>query len=94
VVDGQDISARLFGSREVEPAKNARPIDEHRTLYLLYGLNKNRLEAVRSGSWKLHLAQPVQLYNLASDLGESHNVAAEHPEVVQQLTRLAAQFAK
>ncbi len=35
----------------------------------------------------------VQLYNLASDLGETRNLQAEHPEIVQRLrTRLEAEI--
>jgi arylsulfatase A-like enzyme len=57
--------------------------------------------AVREGSWKLILAQgsggwgkggdqsqPVQLYNLAKDLGETKNLAAEQPERVEQMKAL------
>ena len=33
----------------------------------------------------------VELYNLAEDVEETHNVAADHPEVVQRLTALAEQ---
>jgi arylsulfatase A len=29
-----------------------------------------------------------QLYNLAEDLGETRNVAAEHPEIVKELSAL------
>lgn len=32
---------------------------------------------------------PLSLYNLAEDPGEQHNVAAQHPEVVQRLSALA-----
>lgn len=31
---------------------------------------------------------PVQLYDMAADPGEHHNLAADHPEVVERLTRL------
>ncbi len=31
---------------------------------------------------------PAQLYNLASDIGETTNLYAEHPEVVEQMTAL------
>jgi arylsulfatase A len=56
--------------------------------------------SVRSGSWKLILApgsggwtkgdsgQPIQLYNLAEDLGETKNLAAEQPERVEQMNML------
>jgi arylsulfatase A-like enzyme len=62
--------------------------------------------AIRQGDWKLlspsarrdaapdstpRPAKDVQLYNLARDLGESHNVAGEHPQLVQELAaKLAA----
>jgi arylsulfatase A-like enzyme len=57
--------------------------------------------AVRSGSWKYIPApgsggwgkggdqsQPVQLYNLAVDLGETKNLAAAMPEKVAEMNKL------
>ena len=38
------------------------------------------------------LREKPSLYNLASDPGEKHDVAAEHPEVVKRLTKLARAF--
>ena len=46
------------------------------------------MEAVRSGPWKLHLARQ-ELYNLETDIGESTNVAATHPDEVKRLRELA-----
>jgi len=34
---------------------------------------------------------PVQLYDLATDVGEAHNVEAQHPDVVENLLHLLAQ---
>lgn len=48
-------------------------------------------QAVRQGDWKLYRPsqdKPVQLYHLGKDLGETKNVAAENPEVVEKLTQL------
>jgi arylsulfatase A len=49
----------------------------------------NDLEAVRVGDWKLHFSkrgnETLELYNLVTDVGESNNVVANHPEVVAQL---------
>ncbi|HUY87877.1 MAG TPA: arylsulfatase [Pirellulales bacterium] len=58
-------------------------------------------QSVRVGDWKafrgnLHPGAkakdqqpgPVELYNLAQDLAETKNVAAEHPEIVARLTAL------
>lgn len=47
-----------------------------------------KLEAVRRGDWKLHLAGN-ELYNLANDIGEAKNVAAEHADKVAELLQLA-----
>jgi len=35
---------------------------------------------------------PVQLYDLAADIGETHNVQAEHPETVERLARLLEKY--
>ena len=75
----------------------------------LYYFNGNRLEAVRSGPWKLAIApqgtgmpkgaaQPVKhtgprLYNLDRDIGERNDVAAQHPEVVERLLKLIEHMA-
>ena len=47
-----------------------------------------KLQAVRSGPWKLHLAGG-SLYNLEHDIGEATDVAAANPEVVKRLKALA-----
>ena len=50
-------------------------------------------QAVRRGDWKLFRAaadQPPELYNLASDVGETKNVAAAHPDIVAALQKLLA----
>ena len=48
--------------------------------------------AVRKGPWKLiprnNRPAAAELYNLAEDLGETRNVAAERPEVVRELSSL------
>ncbi|HEX4130941.1 MAG TPA: sulfatase-like hydrolase/transferase [Pirellulales bacterium] len=46
--------------------------------------------AVRSGDWKLVRSQPEgdwELYDLKTDVGEQHNVASQHPEVVKDLAK-------
>ena len=45
------------------------------------------LQAARSGDWKAVRARtdaPVELYNLATDISESRNVAAERPEIAKR----------
>ena len=53
-------------------------------------------QAIRMGNWKLVrnnvISDPpgtVELYNLADDIGETDNVAGEHPEVVEELLKQA-----
>ena len=31
---------------------------------------------------------PIELYNLASDIGEQHNIAAENPGIVEQIVNI------
>ncbi len=76
-IDGGDIWPLLTGASEAKPP--------HEVFYFFRGL---KLEAVRSGSWKLHLVK-TELYDLAKDIGEASNVAAANPEVVQRLQALA-----
>jgi arylsulfatase A-like enzyme len=49
---------------------------------------KGYFRAVRMGDWKgVSLApdKPLELYDLAKDVSEKHNVAAGHPDIVRQI---------
>jgi len=81
VIDGRDIWPLLSGA---EGAKTP-----HESFFYQQGGN---LIAVRQGDWKLYGGK--QLFNLKDDLGEKKNVAAQHPEKVEQLKKLQAEFAK
>ena len=71
---------------------NDQPVREHAV-----SASSNGLPALRQGSWKLIFGpgsggwspggdnHPVQLYNLANDLDESSNVAAEYPDRITQM---------
>jgi len=91
VIDGKDIWPVLSG----QPGAKS-PHDR------FFYFSENRLRAVRSGPWKLHLAVKTRngkvtspaVYNLAEDIGETKNVAAEHPDVVRQLSGYAGEFEK
>ncbi|MGZ0171661.1 MAG: sulfatase-like hydrolase/transferase [Planctomycetales bacterium] len=76
-LDGHDIWPIMSGS---EDAKS-----QYEAFYFFRGLN---LQCVRSGDWKLHLANG-ELYNLKDDISEANNVAKEHPEVVAKLRAFA-----
>jgi arylsulfatase A-like enzyme len=48
-------------------------------------------QAVRQGDWKAYRAAPnerVELYNLATDVGESKNLARAHPQIAAKLEKL------
>ena len=52
-------------------------------------------QAVRMGNWKgikLNVNKnpdaPVELYNLADDIDESDNIAAQYPEIVEQMQKI------
>jgi arylsulfatase A len=69
-IDGANIWPHLTGETGAKPA--------HETFYFYRGL---KLEAVRNGPWKLHLAHGA-LYNLSTGIGEASGVAAANPAIV------------
>ena len=89
-IDGFDIRPLLFGEPGAETPYVA-----------FYYYRDDRLQAVRSGRWKLHVYRPEWgtdnfmarptplLYDLRADVGETTDVAARHPGVVRQLQALA-----
>ncbi len=94
IIDGKDVRPLLFG----EPGAKS----PHEAFYYYSG---SQLHAVRSGPWKLFVPMasprrhphhrgrgpsPAMLFNVVEDVGCRENVAAEHPEVVERLMRLAA----
>lgn len=59
---------------------------EHPPLYFEFH-ERGFTQAARMGDWKavrLGTRQPLELYDLKADLGEQHDVAAEHPDVVKR----------
>ncbi len=87
VMDGENMAEVLIGKKSgyrSQPLFFRRPPDRP-------GTRQNKLPdlAVRAGDWKLLCeydgSQP-QLYNMADDPGESNNLAAENPGLVQRLT--------
>jgi len=89
-IDGKDIRDLLYG------VPNAR--SPHVAFYYY---RDNRLQAVRSGRWKLHVYRPEWgqenymsgpeplLFDLLTDVGEKVDVATQHPDIVLRLQALA-----
>jgi arylsulfatase A-like enzyme len=76
-LDGVSILPALLGTGRVE----------HPPLYWEFH-ERGFDQAARIGDWKAvrrSVRGPIELYNLADDPGEKHDVAASHPEVVGRL---------
>jgi arylsulfatase A-like enzyme len=78
------------------PTLEGRPADQPRHDYLYWEFHEQGgKQAVRQGDWKavrreVHQSpdRPLELYDLAADVGETTDVAAKHPEVVARLKAL------
>lgn len=67
---------------DLSPLLDDKPLSPNRQLFWRAGEEW----AVRDGRWKLVFEdQTLQLFDLEKDLGESHNLAAKHPDRVSQL---------
>ena len=106
-IDGVDILPLLLNKTGADP----------RTEFAYY-YNKNDLEAIRNGKWKLvfphtsrsykvyppgnngfpgrtaQVKEPMALYNLSVDPGETMDVQESNPDIVQQLNELADKYRK
>ncbi len=78
-IDGRDLRGVLTGSDASGP---------HETYPHFRGLE---LQALRHGTWKWHRNEGT-LYDLEADIGESRDVAAEHPDVVARIRELVAEI--
>jgi arylsulfatase A-like enzyme len=94
IIDGVDQSKLLLGSDKPGARDN------------YFYFCQDELQAVRQGKWKMFLPQRttfysyvkdrggpgIELYDLDADIGESLNLAEQHPQVVERLTKLIADF--
>jgi arylsulfatase A-like enzyme len=78
-IDGLSFAPTLLGTGEQK---------RHEYLYWEYPYPAGLAQAARMGDWKPvqnRPKQPFELYDLKADLGEAHNVADQHPEVVAKM---------
>lgn len=90
-IDGYDIMPVLLGT-------GSRP--NHDFAYIKSSMDGYEISAYRSGDWKIKLPEPAVpgnfweadepahdtlLFNLRKDIGERHNLAKKHPEIVKML---------
>jgi uncharacterized sulfatase len=78
------------------PTLTGEPAKQKQADYLYWEFYEQRgKQAVRWGQWKA-IRMPMftgltELYDLNQDVGEQHDVAAEHPDVVQKVQQLMDQ---
>ncbi len=88
---------RIIDGKDIWPLASAQAgaKSPHNAFYYYFVKD---LECVRSGNWKLRVAPPrrknaagfkPQLFDLATDIGETKNVAQRHPDIVRRLMELA-----
>lgn len=72
------------------PALLGRPQTDHEYLYWEFH-ERGFKQAIRMGRWKgvrLGTKKPLELYDLAGDVGEQNDVAARRPEIAKKITEL------
>jgi arylsulfatase A-like enzyme len=84
--DGLSIVPALVGEETAGRAQQ-----DHEFLYWESGSEKELKKAVRIGDWKAvwpNPAAPIELYNLAVDVGEQNNVVDENPRIAVQARQI------
>jgi arylsulfatase A-like enzyme len=75
----------------IVPALHGKPLPERE--YLYWEFHENGFsQAVRLNKWKgvrrQQRSNPIELYDVVADPGESNDVAAQHPDVVKRIERI------
>lgn len=81
-IDGISMVPTILGAE-----RSGRSQPEHEYLYWEFH-ERGFKQAVRLGPWKgirTKRGNPLELYNVDSDIGEENNVAEEHPELVARI---------
>ncbi len=82
---------RIIDGRDAWPLLSGKPgaVSAHDVLFFY---KSNRLQALRSGKWKLDFPEkdkPVELFDMDADISEKNNVADRYPSIVARLSKLA-----
>ena len=84
-IDGISVAQALYFAKP--PEQLARTL-QTRFLYWEVPKKRSLRQAVRHGSWKAIRAgqmKPLELYDLRTDVGETKDVAARHPQVIEEI---------
>ena len=67
------------------PILAGKDLPDRPPIHLLFATDRG----LRDGDWKLasFRSQPWELYNIANDRTELHDLAAQHPEIVERMSR-------
>ena len=77
--DGISFASTLLGRDEAQPRHD----------FLYWEFHETDQMAVRRGDWKLYVHKGAcQLFNLATDIHEDHDLSAEHPDIVAALKEI------
>jgi len=91
-LDGKSVLPLIIGSSQ--PAHEHLYWEHYTYSRKLRRLNlDSRWQAVRMGEWKAvrpSPSAPLELYNLAEDIGETRNLAADKPELVKRMEEIIA----
>jgi len=82
---------RQFDGISMRRALLGEPQQDHAFLYWEFPGHQRFKQAVRMGDWKgirKEYNQEMQLYDLARDPNEDHDIADRHPEIVADIARL------
>ena len=92
IIDGKNIWKLMTGASGAKSPHEA-----------FYYYQRDQLQCIRSGKWKLHLPMeskkrnwgnpegksPLKLFDLTKDIHEDHDLSAQYPEVVEKMLKLA-----
>lgn len=87
---GVDINDYIIGAPDgISFLPELKGEEQKKHDFLYWEFHETDQIAVRRGDWKMIVVKGVpRLYNLADDIGEKHDVAAENPEIVSELTEI------
>ncbi len=88
------VTPQKIDGKNIFPVMQCLPGVKSPNPYIYYAQNTPKINGARNDRFKLMDGKSPALYDLRADIGETINVAAEHPEIVQELQRAIELFQK